>query len=221
MRTDKSLAFTLRKQGKSYRQISTELNVAVSTLSNWFKGIDFSEDIKKKLTEAAIDTSTIHIKALNRARGDTLEALYMRAEIEALEEMKAYGNEPLFTTAVATYWGEGEKTSKNQIRLTNTDPMMLKVFMKFLLKICAVPKEKIRVAMFIYSDLNEEVCHDYWSTHLDLKAFHKTMVLPSRCKARRLQYGICTIIVSNSYLKKKMLVWIDQLPKIILNREYT
>jgi len=41
MRTDKELAFSLRKQGKSYKEIHQELGMSISTLSNWFKGVDF------------------------------------------------------------------------------------------------------------------------------------------------------------------------------------
>jgi transcriptional regulator with XRE-family HTH domain len=218
MRTDKNHAIELRKQGKSYTQICEELRVAKSTLSNWFHGTDFSEAIRQELTKKAIDASTVHIEALNKARGDTLVALYERAETEALQEIETYKHSPLFLIAVATYWGEGDKSSKNQVRLTNTDQKMLRIFLNFLIEICLVPKEKIRVALFIYEDLDEKECRNYWSKNLDLSHFHKTMILPSRHKTKRLPYGTCTIIVSNSYLKKKMLVWIDQLPKIILNR---
>lgn len=42
-------------------------------------------------------------------------------------------------------------------------------------------------------------------------------ILPSRHKTKRLPYGICTLVVSNTYLKQKMLVWIDQLPNMVLN----
>lgn len=220
MRTDKNDAFILRKQGKSYREICKQLGVARSTLSKWFKGTDFSEAIREELTKSAIQTSTMRLEVLNKARGDTLDALYARAEIEAIHEANLHATNPLFVTAVASYWGEGDKLHKNQLRITNTDPVMIKIFVKFLLEICKVPKEKIRVALFIYEDLIEETCREYWSSQLHLKNFHKTMVLPSRHKTRRLPYGICTIIVTNSYLKRKMSVWIDQISKIILNGGY-
>lgn len=217
MRTDKNLAFLLRSQGKSYKQISKELRVAVSTLSNWFKGADFSEAIRKKLTKNAIATSTIRLESLNKKRGTILSMLYERAEIEAIHEIKKYLNNPLFVTAIASYWGEGDKNTKNQVRLTNTDPMMLKIFVKFLIKICKIKKENIRIALFIYKDLDDDASRRYWSSYTGIDTFHKTMVLPSLHKTKRLPYGICTVIVSNSYLKKKMTVWIDRLPKIILN----
>ncbi len=217
MRTDKELAFALRKQGKSYKQIHKELGMSVSTLSNWFKGVNFSEEIKMNLTEAAIDVSAVRIRELNKARGDTLAALYFRAKEEAAEELKHRIKDPLFVSAIAAYWGEGDKLSKNQLRLTNTDPHMIILFKDFLVKICGIPKEKLRIALFIYKDLDEVACKNYWIKQVGLTHFHKTMVLPSRHKTKRLPYGICTLVLSNTYLKQKMIVWIDQLPKMVLN----
>ena len=217
MRTDKELSFALRKQSKSYNEIHRELGMSVSTLSNWFKNIDFSEEIKKTITAKAQLKSTHRLQVLNRARGDLLRAYYVQAEIEALQELKVNIKNPLFISGVTAYWGEGDKLTKNQVRLANTDPQMIKLFIKFLVTFCFVPKNKLRVALHIYEDLDDFECRKYWSKITGLEHFHKTMVLPSRHKTRRLPYGTCTILVTNTYLKKKLLLWIDQMPKIVLN----
>lgn len=217
MRTDKELAFTLRKQGRSYKEIHNELGMSVSTLSNWFKNVDFSEEIKLSVIARAQKLSTARLQSLNQARGDLLHAYYAQAETEAVKELKKNINNPLFTSAVAAYWGEGDKLTKNQIRLTNTDPQMIRLFKSFLVNICTVPTQKLRCALFIYEDLNETTCRNYWKQQTGIENFHKTMVLPSRHKTKRLPYGICTLVVSSAYLKKKMNIWIDQMPKIVLN----
>lgn len=217
MRTDKDRAFNLRKQGKSYKEIHSELGMSVSTLSNWFKGVDFSEEIKHNLTKRAIDKSTIHIQNLNNARGDTLRALYQRAEDEAHEELKTYVHNPLFLYMMAAYWGEGDKATKHHIRLINTDPKMLKMFYIFLLETCNIKEDTISGALFLYEDLNEEKCKEYWMKEVGIKKFHKTQILPSRHKTKKLPYGTCSIVTTNTYFKKKLLLWIDQLPEMVLN----
>ena len=219
MRTDKELAFSLRKQGKSYNEICSELHVAKSTLSVWFKGVDFSEHMKRYLTQNAQAQSTVRIRNLNTARGQMLAAQYAQAAIEAENELKKRIFDPLFTSAIIAYWGEGDKVTQNQVRLTNTDPHMIALFKNFLISMCNIRQDKIRLALFIYKDLDEQLCKEYWIKQTGLHTFQKTMVLPSRHKTKKLSYGICTIVTSNTYLKKKMLVWIDQLPKIVLNRE--
>ena len=221
MRADKQRATDLRKQGKSYVEICSTLGVAKSTLSSWFKGVPFSEEIRKSLVKASITQGTTRIIALNKARGDTLRALYERAEVEAQLEAISLSKDPLFIASICAYWGEGDKATKNQIRITNTDPQMLQIFVAFLTKICGIPKDKLRLALFLYPDLDEDVCKEFWSKNVGISTFHKTMILPSRHKTRRLLYGTCTVVYTNTYLKRKLLVWIDQMPKIVLNRVHT
>lgn len=74
MRTDKDKAFAMRRKGKSYREISKTLGMSVSTLSLWFKGVRFSEDIKKALIKESQVENTKRINDLNRVRGDSLKA---------------------------------------------------------------------------------------------------------------------------------------------------
>ncbi|MEK7462185.1 MAG: helix-turn-helix domain-containing protein [Patescibacteria group bacterium] len=217
MRTDKELAFELRRSGKSYKEIAKELGMSKSTLTVWFKGHVFSEEIRKSLTINASTESTARLQNLNKIRGDSLDALYHRAMIEATLELEMNKNNPLFIAAISAYWGEGDKRSRNNVRLINTDPLMLRLFIKFLVRFCSVTRENIKAAIFIYPDLDEETCRQYWEKEIGISSFHKTMVLPSRHKTKKLQYGTCSVIVSNTYLKKKMLLWIDQLPKIVLN----
>jgi transcriptional regulator with XRE-family HTH domain len=217
MRTDKEEAFNLRRLGKSYNEIAEILGMSRSTLSLWFKGHSFSEEIRKSLTLNASLESTSRLHKLNKIRGDSLDSYYNRAMIEATLELEMHKNNPLFIAAISAYWGEGDKRSRNNVRLINTDPIMLLLFIEFLTKFCSVPKENIKAALFIYPDLDESVCRKYWEKEIGIYNFHKTMVLPGRHKTNKLQYGTCSVIVSNTYLKKKMLLWIDQLPKIVLN----
>ena len=218
MRTDKNKAVLLRKQGRSYNEICDELGMSKSTLSNWFKGMDFSEDIRKNLVEESKRTSADRLKILNKVRGDSLRVTYEIAEAEALKEMEKYKYDPLFIAGVSLYWGEGDKLSRNQVRLTNTDPKMIEIFLMFLTSVCEVPQEKIKLALFIYHNLDEATCKAYWGSITGLTVFHKTQVLPSRHKTKRLPYGVCTVVVSNTCLKKKMNLWIDRLNEIVLNR---
>ncbi len=217
MRTDKEKAFEFRRSGKSYTEIATTLGMSRSTLSLWFRGHSFSEEIRKSLTFNAGTENTLRLHKLNKIRGDSLDALYYRAMAEATLELEMHKNNPLFIAAISAYWGEGDKRSRNNVRLINTDPLMLVLFIKFLIRFCGVPKESIKAALFIYPDLDEQICRTYWEKEIGISNFHKTMVLPSRHKTKKLQYGTCSVIVSNTYLKKKILLWIDQLPKIVLN----
>lgn len=217
MRSEKGKAFVLRRSGKSYREISAELGVAKSTLSSWFRGVDFSEAIRTELTKQATKKGARHLRELNRVRGVALQVHYELAEKEALKEMELFRRIPLFTAALAAYWGEGDKATKHQVRITNTDPKMLHLFLQFLLHICQADKDRISIQLFRYTDLDEAKCKRYWSRQTGLKKFHKTQVLPSRHKTNKLPYGVATIVLTDAYLKRKLQVWIDHLPEMVLN----
>ena len=44
------------------------------------------------------------------------------------------------------YWGEGDKSNNNTaVRISNTDPQLIKKFREFLLKICGVKKKNLDI----------------------------------------------------------------------------
>ncbi len=165
----------------------------------------------------ALAKSVVRLQTLNRARSDILAAHYAQAEQEAMAELATHLHEPLFVAGVVAYWGEGDKLHKNHVRLTNTDPEMLSMFVNFLYKYGKFDRDDLRLALFIYEDLDIELCKQYWTNKTGITRVHKPQILPSRDKQRRLAYGTATVIVMNTYFKKKLLLWIDQILKMVLN----
>lgn len=210
----KEKAFELRKQKKSYRQIAEEVGVSKSTVSYWFRAINWSRDIQDQLTKRAQKISQNRLKHLNNLKKIKYKKLYIQAEQEAKLEFSRIKKDSLFIAGTMIYWGEGDRQFKNGIvRVSNVDSRMLTLFKDFLVKVCGVDKQKIRGHTLIYPDLKSNECIDYWSKSigLDLKAFYKPAVIKGRHKVNRLPYGVCSIGVNNKYLKKKILTWIDLL----------
>ncbi len=218
----KKQAFLLRKEGKSYNSISQELNITKSTLSQWFLNVDWSQEVRKKLIESSKEKSRIHIENLNKTRGKNLEISYKQAEDEALNDLAKLQYNPLFIAGVMLYWGEGDKRNKNNVKFINTDPNMIVLYCDFLRKICDVPEEKIKAGLFIYDNIDELNAINFWSdkTKITKDRFHKTIKLVSKSEKRRVPFGICLITVSNSFLKKKFLVWLEKLPLELLSKSY-
>jgi hypothetical protein len=224
MRKDKNEVLSLRKEGLSYQQIQERLHIPKSTLSSWLTPYEWSKNIKDTLSKVNTQQSKIHIEKLNKTRSNALKALYKQSELEAVSEYRALKHHPLFVAGLMLYWGEGDKStnSSSQVRLGNIDPNLLRVYLTFLLDLCGVHKEKIWVSVHIYEDLNEKTCVQYWSKILDIPKdnFHKCPVLVGRHKTKRLPYGTCTVGTSSTYLKKKMLYWIEALSKDLLCDTY-
>lgn len=107
--------------------------------------------------------------------------------------------------------GEGDSKIENcNVRLTNTDPMMIKIFSRFLRMVCKIPREKIRVAMILYPDLKEDVCKKFWcdASEIPENQFIKTQIIKGKHPTRRLNNGICIVYVSSRQLKEKIYTWI-------------
>lgn len=222
MRKDKENAIEMRKSGKSYREIHAALRIPVSTLSDWLSKKEWSVTIRDRLAASAQTASTVRIVSLDKIRGQHLAKAYEAARTEARQEFELLKYDPLFISGVMLYWGEGTKDPKQGVKFTNSDPKMIQFFVQFLLKSCRIPTEKVKAYVLIYPELEEKTTRAYWSkaSGLPWEQFTKSVVIAGRHATRRLGWGVCTVSVSSTYFKQKMLEWIKLLPGELLRKEY-
>ena len=222
MRSDRKDALNLRRSGKSYNEIKQILRVPKSTLSGWLHKTYWSNKVRKELLEKNREQNTIRIRKLNKIRGSHLKRLYAEAHKEAKEEFEQFKFHPLFISGISIYWGEGDKLSRGTIRVANVDPLMIKLFVKFLNEIYGIAKTNIRASILIYPDLNEIRCREFWikQSCLPEKSFKKSILIQGRHKTKRVRYGVCSVWICSTYLKEKMMVWLNTLPKELIKGEY-
>ncbi len=209
MRRDKEKAFELRKQGKSYKAIKEELGISKSTLSDWFRNVPWSRHLKVSNTKRT--RTPEHIASMHKARKEQLESLYSQAEGEANVSYETFKKETLFWAGLMIYAGEGEKRSKHNIKVTNSEFYLHSIFIKFACKYLMIEIAQIRCGLILYPDLNASLCKEMWSNALSIprENFHKTQVIQGKEKIRRLQYGVAMSIISSTVLKKKLMKWIS------------
>ncbi len=212
----------MRKMGTSYREIEKLLGVPKSTLSDWFKNQSWSKEISTQLIEKAKAGHMVRLHELNKVRGNHLKELYVQAEREAVDEFEVLKYHPLFIAGLMIYWGEGNKSSKDRCGIANTDPLMIKLFIKFLENICCFKRPRIKAWILLYPDLDENVCKEYWisNTSLKLEDFHKSIVIQGKHKTKKLSYGVCSVGVSSAYLKRKILKWIELIGQDLTRDDY-
>jgi len=215
MRNDKHIAIKLRRRGKSYSKINKELGVPKSTLSNWFSNINWSKSIKVGLTKKANYIAQKRLRLYNKKQKIFWEEWREKARQQARDSFSKLKSNPLFISGIMIYWGEGDSKPKNPFRLSNTDPRMIKLYVKFLIELLNIPKENIRLGLILYPDLIENRCINFWSknTTIHKSQFYKTQFIQGRHPTKRLSYGICMVICGNRQLKEKVLLWIDLLSK--------
>jgi hypothetical protein len=99
---------------------------------------------------------------------------------------------------------------------------MIRLFVEFLREVCGISKKTIRAYTMIYPDLNPEKCKDFWIKKSGLAAenFNKCVLIKGRHKTKRIPYGVCYVSISSTYLKEKMRIWLNLLPKELLKKNY-
>jgi hypothetical protein len=219
MRKDKDLAINLRKEGKSYNEIRSILGVPIATLSDWFSQKEWSNDIAQDLGKRiAFSNKSQRLKA-HSVRMGKIAVRYIETERQAVAEFALYKENPLFISGLMLYWGEGNKSSKYNISLANTDAKMIKIFYRFLTTFLYSDTKRISGWILAYPDMDLEQTKQFWvmSTGLSPEQFNKTTVIIGKHKTRKLTNGVCTITISSAYLKCKLTKWIELLTEELVH----
>lgn len=212
MRKDKLVAFKLRKEGKSYREIQNEINISRSTLCDWFRNEEWSYHIKNNNNKKNIIVTKSRMLKLNEKRAENLVIKYKEVEKEAIEEFEVFKKDSLFMAGLMIYAGEGDKRSKNNSRVSNSEFYIHKIFIKFAERYLNIKRENIKIGLILYEDLDSEICLDKWSEELSISKsnFYKTQIIKGRERVKKLQYGVgISIISSIVVVKKKIIKWLE------------
>lgn len=177
---------TLYEQGLSMNDISKLLGCSIHKIAYWMTRFDIQ---KRSLSDA------LYVK-LN-PNGDPFTININRTPNEEL----------LYGLGLGIYWGEGNKSSPHSVRVSNTDPNMIKIFIKFLEVICQVKREKMRFSIVCFNDSNVVEVKQYWSNQIKLLPVKFGKIVQVKPQGRgtyrnKSHYGVCTITVSNIKLKE-------------------
>lgn len=180
--------------GLSMMQIAAKLSVSHSTVAYWMKKYGI---IRRSLSDA--------ITQLNHPDGDP----FTIGKIDSIERAKLYG------IGIGLYWGEGTKANEYQVRLGNTDPELLRIFIRFLKEIYDVEIHDLRFGLQIFTDISSEEAVQYWTTKLGIKSnqLYKVHVTKSGSLGtyrKKSKYGVLTVYYNNKRLRD---IIVGELPR--------
>ena len=212
MRKDKEKAIELRRAGKSYKQICRELNIPLGTIGGWFQGQSWSREIRDRLSKEVSLSNPAALQAMASANKMRWAKWRQNHREIAIQEFPRLRNNPLFLSGLMLYWGEGDKSNKScTLKLSNSDPAMIKVYYLFLVESLSIPPDKIFIGLINYPDLVDTVQKAMWSqaTGVPLSQFKNSVVIQGRHPTKRNSYGVCMIMVHSRALKERVLQWIE------------
>ena len=204
-------AITLRKSGKSYKEISIELNVAKSTLSYWLKEIKLKPEDAKRLYTKQIDFLSRGSKSQKDRREQAVKIIINQAKNEIKHPID---NEIIRFLGIALYWAEGAKGK--MIKIANSDPYLILFMVKWLENFFQIKPNGLKVYLNIYPQQSEIEIKKFWSdlTGIPLNNFGKSYIKPfsTGFKKNNLYFGtICIYVPKSTDLKYKMLGWLEAL----------
>jgi hypothetical protein len=211
---DRQKAIKLRKQGKTYGQIKQELGITKSTLSDWLSDYPLSKRQLDLIEEEASRNKSLGIEKTiitkQRKREKRLGNIYKNEKNRwlslSLKELELAG---LFL-----YWGEGKKNLRSSLAINNTDPQVVKFALYWMTRVLKVPKNKVKVELHLYSDMDVEKEISFWAKGLRIpKAqFYKPYIKTSTRIAisqKGFGHGTCGVIVNDVRLKEKVIMGIN------------
>ncbi|MDD2680415.1 MAG: hypothetical protein PHO03_06425 [Candidatus Omnitrophica bacterium] len=211
---ERNNAQRLRRRGLSIKQIATELKVSKGSVSAWVRDIEIPEhlltNIENRLRLGRENSRKSRL--LNIAKADAKLNLQCKTEILPLSQRD------LWIAGLMLYAGEGYKSARvsgQRVEIANSNPEILRIFMNFLTQICSVPKEKIRVRLMLYEDIDPEKAKRFWSNELGVSSeqFCKPFIKESFKDTpyrhlRRSQYGTAHVNLYDTKVYKKIIGWI-------------
>jgi hypothetical protein len=138
-----------------------------------------------------------------RVRFERKKPSFTKREINTpeLKELAAIGS--------MLYWGEGSKGSPEKpariVDFANSDPDMIRIFLKFLRRIYCLDEKKFRIFLYAYSDQDSERLISFWSdiTGIPKDQFTKPYIRTDFSnKGRKMIYGLAHV----RYGDKKLLL---------------
>lgn|SRR3989344_4873994 len=220
---DYKKAIELRRNGLSYREILSQVEVAKSTLSSWLKSVGLSKEQKQRLTDKKLASALRGAARKKELRVKKTEAIFR----EAASDIKSISRNELFLIGVALYWAEGSKEKDRHpgsgVQFSNSDPTMVRLYLKWLMEICAVPKDKISFDIYIHESHRDNIkkVMAYWSKCVGFPEesfqhvyFKKNKINTKRKNTGELYFGLLKVRVkASSDLNRKIAGWIKAINK--------
>jgi len=203
---DHEKAIFLRKEGKSYTQIKELLKVSKSTLSCWLKNYPLSEQKIRELRDWSEKRIEKYRETRRKQKENRLEKVYKEQE----EIIFPINKREIFLAGLFLYWGEGSKSNSAMLNVSNTDPAIIKFFIRWFVKVFMVSKNKFRVQLHLYNDMNIDKEIDFWSLKLKIprSQFTKPSIKKSFLKnlsyKRGFGHGTCNLRVCDARLAEKI-----------------
>jgi transcriptional regulator with XRE-family HTH domain len=196
--TERLEARQLREhEGLSMKQIASIVGVSLSSVSLWVRDIELD----------AVKNASMRSRAARR-RGEAraAHARALRRDAQERGRERAARGDPLHLAGCMLFWAEGDK-HRNGVRLSNSDPDLLRLFVNFLRDCYEAEIARIAVTCYLFADHLERQLEveDYWLRALGLpeSCLRRSIVnvyskYSQKKRCNKLPYGTCKVAYNDT-----------------------
>lgn len=183
---------------KSVHAIARELHCSDGKINYWME----KHFIPKRSISEAIYTK-------NNPKGDPFTPAIVKIDRSSF----------LFGLGLGLYWGEGTKKNPSSVRLGNTDPYLVRAFILFLRKSYGIDESRLRFALQIFTDMDQNKEERFWQAFLKVSAeqFYKTINTRSGrvgTYREKSKHGVLTIYFHNKKLRDILINEIEKMKEL-------
>lgn len=151
---ERERARALRLEGKTYKQIKTEVVVSSATLSMWLRDLPYPEPDR-----------AAHTAYMRRVRNAKIESQRAEQKAVAYAAVGEVSDRELMLLGVALYWAEGAKdkaySRRENIQFINSDAGMIKLFLQWL-DLIGVEEAHRQYRLSIHESADVAAAEDHW-----------------------------------------------------------
>ena len=158
-------ALALRKCGNSIGDIATDLGVSKSTVSYWCRNIELSARAQARIASRSHAKSTKYLLAAAEEQRAARLRREATARMRAEERLGECSQRDLLLLGLGLYWGEGYKAGSQELGFTNSDPGMIRVYLRWLESVFGVTADRIVARVSINAEHSHRIgdVESYWS----------------------------------------------------------
>lgn len=212
----------MRKLGFGIGEIARRLRVGKTTVSYWCRDIPLSSSQLLKLQQRAEQSSdTARRMWAERRKDDTARKIKL-LQLQGKRKVGKLSQRDLFIAGLCLYWGEGYKNSNGELGFTNSDPAMIRFFIRWVREIYGIERHQLilRVSVNSIHEQRQSEIQQYWSgiTKIPLSQFTKISLVKSAVQKRyaneKEHFGLLRVKARKATdLRRKILGSIEQLRK--------
>lgn len=204
---EKLRAIALREKGYSLNEIVEAVGVAKSSVSVWVRNIPLTRKARKRLL-TKIKLGQLVSAEHKREKTQKLLEIYRKKAVEELGGIK-FDKKINRLLCALFYWCEGAKDASHGIYFANSDPSVIKSFLRLFRQGFDVDEKKFRVCLHLHEYHDPQKQLRFWSKTMEipLSQFIKPYLKPNTGKRIRKNYpGCASVRYASSDMARQILM---------------